>query len=126
MNNSNYNDIDISDTHNEDEGNDIVHDLGQEIESPQIYQQRKKSSSQTNNRSMNIVMTPNQVKVTANIDPHMELSPYDSDVAASAHEFAKHVSICNIDFKENILRKMQAIKLNDTTQLNLKVDELKK
>ena len=39
---------------------------------------------------------------------------------------SEHVSECNIDFKENVLRKVQTIKLKDTSELNKKVEELKK
>jgi len=43
----------------------------------------------------------------------------------SLQEFDHHVSDCNLDFKENVLRKVQTIKLSDTSELNKKVEELK-
>lgn len=40
---------------------------------------------------------------------------------ASHNEFNLHVSDCNKDFRENIMKKIQMIKLKDTSQLNKKV-----
>jgi hypothetical protein len=34
---------------------------------------------------------------------------------ASHHEFNLHVSDCNKDFRENIMKKIQMIKLKDTS-----------
>ena len=36
-------------------------------------------------------------------------------------EFSKHVEECNMDFKENILKKVVTLKLKDTSELNTKV-----
>jgi len=40
-------------------------------------------------------------------------------------EFSRHVDDVNVDFKENIMKKVEMIKLKDTSELQLKVDELK-
>ena len=40
-------------------------------------------------------------------------------------DFSRHVDDCNIDFKENIMKKVEMIKLKDTAELQHKVDELK-
>jgi hypothetical protein len=40
-------------------------------------------------------------------------------------DFSRHVEDCNIDFKENIMKKVEMIKLRDTAELQLRVDELK-
>jgi hypothetical protein len=40
-------------------------------------------------------------------------------------EFSAHVMHSNNDFRENIMRKVQTIKLKDTAELNKKVEELK-
>ena len=37
-----------------------------------------------------------------------------------------HVYECNKDFKENVMRKVQTIKLQDNSDLNKKVEELKR
>jgi len=36
-------------------------------------------------------------------------------------EFAKHIDEANVDFKENIMKKVVTIKLKDTNDLNQKV-----
>jgi hypothetical protein len=54
------------------------------------------------------------------------VTPFAVNMESSAHEFKKHTSESNLDFKENILRKVQTIKLRDTSELNSKVEELKK
>jgi len=53
------------------------------------------------------------------------VTPYRVDMGQSLQEFDHHVSDCNLDFKENVLRKVQTIKLSDTSELNKKVEELK-
>ena len=40
-------------------------------------------------------------------------------------DFSRHVDECNIDFKENIMKKVEMIKLKDTAELQLRVDEIK-
>jgi hypothetical protein len=40
-------------------------------------------------------------------------------------DFARHVEEVNIDFKENIMKKVDVIKLKDTADLQQRVDELK-
>lgn len=44
---------------------------------------------------------------------------------ASSHDFNLHISDCNKDFRENIMKKIHVIKLKDTSLLNKKVEELK-
>jgi hypothetical protein len=41
-------------------------------------------------------------------------------------DFAKHVDDMNVDFKENIMKKVEMIKLKDTADLQKRVDEVKK
>jgi hypothetical protein len=43
------------------------------------------------------------------------------NMAASFEEFGEHVSYCNKDFKEEIMKKVQMIKLKDTACLNKRV-----
>lgn len=43
----------------------------------------------------------------------------------SFQEFNNHVQTCNQDFKENIIRQVQTIKLKDTSELNKAVEEVK-
>ena len=45
---------------------------------------------------------------------------------AGVKEMSNHVYDCNMDFKENIMRKVQTIKLQDNSDLNKKVEELKR
>lgn len=52
-------------------------------------------------------------------------TPYVVNMQASINEFASHVEECNNDFKENIHRKVQTIKLKSTSELYKKVEELK-
>ena len=40
---------------------------------------------------------------------------------ASNHDFNHHVSDCNKDFRENIMKKIHVTKLKDTSLLNKKV-----
>ena len=40
---------------------------------------------------------------------------------ASSHDFNLHISDCNKDFRENIMKKIHVIKLKDTSLLNKKV-----
>ena len=42
------------------------------------------------------------------------------------HDFAKHVDDTNIDFKETILKKVEMIKLRDTSDLQKRVDDVKR
>ena len=43
------------------------------------------------------------------------------NMEASNHDFNLHVSECNKDFRENIMKKIHVIKLKDTSLLNKKV-----
>lgn len=36
-------------------------------------------------------------------------------------DFAQHMEECNLDFKENVLKKVITLKLKDTAELNVKV-----
>lgn len=46
---------------------------------------------------------------------------FSVNMAASYDEFGEHISICNKDFKEQIMKKVQMIKLKDTSSLNKRV-----
>jgi hypothetical protein len=46
------------------------------------------------------------------------------DMEMSHHEFAQHVTVCNQDFKESIIKQVQTIKLKDTSELNKSVSIL--
>ena len=43
----------------------------------------------------------------------------------SVKQFGSHIGKSNIDFKENIMKQVQTIKLKDTDVLSKKVEELK-
>ncbi len=40
-------------------------------------------------------------------------------------DFNRHMDEVNVDFKENIMKKVDVIKLKDTADLQLRVDEIK-
>lgn len=40
-------------------------------------------------------------------------------------DFGRHIEEVNIDFKENIMKKVDVIKLKDTAELQQRVDEVK-
>mgnify|MGYP007047335746 CR=1 FL=1 len=40
----------------------------------------------------------------------VNVTPYEVDMEASVYEFGNHVSECNIEFRENIFKKVQSIK----------------
>jgi len=44
---------------------------------------------------------------------------------ASITEVHKHIMTINRDFKENVIKKVHTVKLNDTDMLNKKIEELK-
>ena len=44
---------------------------------------------------------------------------------ASYREFNAHLLDINLDFKENVIKKVHTVKLNDQDMLNKKVEELK-
>lgn len=50
---------------------------------------------------------------------------YTVDMEASNQEFNSHLFECNLDFKENIIRQVQTMKLRNTSELNIAVEELK-
>ena len=49
------------------------------------------------------------------------VTPYTVDMVAHYGHFDKHISDTNKDFKEEIHRKVQTIKLEDTAELNNRV-----
>jgi len=55
----------------------------------------------------------------------VSVTPYSVNMEASVYEFSNHVQECNINFRENVFQKLQTIKLKDTDQLNIKIEELK-
>ena len=54
-----------------------------------------------------------------------ETKGYVVDMEASNQEFISHLYECNLDFKENIIRQVQTMKLRNTSELNIAVEELK-
>ena len=54
-----------------------------------------------------------------------ETKGYVVDMEASNQEFVSHLYECNLDFKENIIRQVQTMKLRNTSELNIAVEELK-
>ena len=54
-----------------------------------------------------------------------ETKGYVVDMEASNQEFVSHLFECNLDFKENIIRQVQTMKLRNTSELNIAVEELK-
>ena len=50
---------------------------------------------------------------------------YTVNLEASYQEFNSHMFECNLDFKENIIRQTQTMKLKDTSELNKAVEEVK-
>jgi len=54
-----------------------------------------------------------------------KVTTYNVDMNLSVNEFHRHVEDCNMDFKENIIKQVQTIKLKDTSELYKKVEELK-
>lgn len=83
-------------------------------------------SEVSNDNNMQIIeemhqMAADDIEITRTV----KVTPYVVNMAASSEEFNKHVSDCNLDFKENVMRKVQTIKLKDTADLNKKVEELK-
>ena len=49
------------------------------------------------------------------------VTPFRVDMELSYKEFRSHTSKCNLDFKENIMKQVQTIKLKDTDELSKKV-----
>ena len=49
------------------------------------------------------------------------VTPFRVDMELSYKEFRSHTSKCNHDFKENIMKQVQTIKLKDTDELSKKV-----
>ena len=41
-------------------------------------------------------------------------------------DFARHIDDTNVDFKENIMKKVEMIKLKDTADLQKRVDDVKR
>jgi hypothetical protein len=50
---------------------------------------------------------------------------YSINMEASYQEFNTHMFESNLDFKENIIRQTQTMKLRDTSELNKAVEEVK-
>lgn len=51
-----------------------------------------------------------------------EQATYTVEMETSVQEFGAHVYTCNNDFRENVMRKVQTIKLKDTSELNMQVE----
>jgi len=47
------------------------------------------------------------------------------NMEGSVAEVQKHIMTINRDFKENVIKKVHTVKLNDTDMLNKKIEELK-
>lgn len=56
---------------------------------------------------------------------YVQLTKFNINMEHSFQEFNQHVQTCNQDFKENIIRQVQTIKLKDTSELNKAVEEVK-
>ena len=134
----------MSDGHAGEEAHDIVHDLDGMVPSSatlmhesgdiEFKENKTRAYSGKNVRetsimkssgssNMQIVESVNQM--SAEETGTVSITPYVVKMEASVDEFGEHVTYCNRDFKENIMRKVQTIKLADTQQLNTKVEELK-
>lgn len=50
---------------------------------------------------------------------------FSVNMEASYREFQAHILDINRDFKENVIKKVYTVKLNDQDMLNKKVEELK-
>lgn len=53
------------------------------------------------------------------------VTPFSVNMEQSFKDFSNHVNQCNLDFKENIIKQVQTIKLKDTSELNIRVEEIK-
>ena len=128
---------DMSDGHaGEEEVHDIVHDLhrdvpasaglnyGEGLEKGILTSSGKRSNE--SGSGLQVIETVNQMSADDNVvSGTMNASRYEVRMEVSLNDFSRHVTDCNRDFKENIMRKVQTIKLADTAELNKKVEELK-
>jgi hypothetical protein len=108
-----------------------------------IQQQRRRSSSNTNMRGapgsgfrINEAGSFKEIDEMrfSNVEEEDEAEEFYSvqvakgytvNMEASNQEFTSHMFECNLDFKENIIRQTQTMKLRDTSELNKAVEELK-
>jgi len=74
---------------------------------------------------MNDIQNISQDDIDDSFHQTYEATPYTVNMEASFGDFDGHVSVSNRDFKENVLKKVQMIKLEDTSHLNMRVEELK-
>ena len=112
----------MSDHQPDEEVHDIVHDLGgQQINAAK--QQLHQAMNYDNGGLGDALSAEDLQKM--NITSSSTMVQYSCNMEASYEEFDNHALECNVDFKENILRKVQTIKLKDTSELNKKVEELK-
>ena len=56
---------------------------------------------------------------------HVSIVNTVEGMQVAVEEFAEHVDGCNINFKQNIMEKVKALKRTDTTTLTERVEELK-
>ena len=56
---------------------------------------------------------------------HTKTTTFTVNMGASFEEMNMHVSKCNIDFKENIMKRAETIKLKHSAELGKWVEELK-
>jgi len=77
--------------------------------------------------SNNLPVYPHTVGMSAEEQNQSSVSvtPYEVNMESSVYEFSNHVSEVNINFRETVIKKVSAIKLKDTDQLNKKIEELK-
>lgn len=61
------------------------------------------------------------------MDPHtvVTTTKFTVNMEASYRDVTKHILDINRDFKENVIKKVHTVKLNDQDLLNKKVEELK-
>ena len=61
------------------------------------------------------------------MDPHtvVTTTKFTVNMETSYRDVTKHILDINRDFKENVIKKVHTVKLNDQDLLNKKVEELK-
>jgi len=124
--------VDYSD-HHEEEAHDIVHDLLGDVpgsatmvqgesalDSNIDYRDNRKRAKSSQNMSTKI---SKERHVSEEVT--VKVTPYIVKMELSLEDFGKHVHEANVEFKENVLKKVQSIKAKDTIDLTKKVEELK-
>lgn len=63
--------------------------------------------------------------VAENMASQMSIVHTVEAMQMAVEEFGEHVETCNVEFKQNIMEKVKALKKTDTTILTERVEELK-